>query len=60
VRVNVEPQKLDAVRAGLRAAGIVVDWRDGDVLRIAPAPLYNRYRDVHAAVQALSRALARK
>jgi kynureninase len=60
VRVNVEPKKLDGVRAALRAAGVVVDWRDGDVLRIAPAPLYNRYRDVHAAVQALGRALARK
>jgi kynureninase len=60
VRVNVEPKQLDGVRKALRAAGVVVDWRDGDVLRLAPAPLYNRYRDVHAAVQALRRALARK
>jgi kynureninase len=60
VRLNIEPKKLDGVRAALRAAGVVVDWRDGDVLRIAPAPLYNRYRDVHAAVQALSSALARR
>ncbi|HEY7671203.1 MAG TPA: kynureninase [Gammaproteobacteria bacterium] len=59
VRVNVESQALDAVRAALRAAGVVVDWRGDDVLRMAPAPLYNRYRDVHAAVQALGRALAR-
>lgn len=60
VRVEVEPKDLDGVRAALRAAGVVVDWRDGDVLRMAPAPLYNRYRDVHAAVQALRRALERK
>jgi kynureninase len=60
VRVDVEPKQLDSVRAALRAAGVVVDWRDGAILRMAPAPLYNRYRDVHAAVQALRRALERK
>jgi kynureninase len=59
VRVNVEQTEVDGVRAALRAAGVVVDWRGDDVLRMAPAPLYNRYRDVHAAVQALRRALTR-
>ena len=60
VRVDVEPTRLDGVRRALRAAGVVVDWRGDDVLRVAPAPLYNRYRDVHAAVQALRRALERQ
>jgi kynureninase len=41
----------------LRDQGVVVDWRPPDVLRIAPMPLYNRYRDVYAAVRALKRAL---
>jgi kynureninase len=41
----------------LRDQGVVVDWRAPDVLRIAPMPLYNRYRDVYAAVRALKRAL---
>jgi kynureninase len=41
----------------LRAAGVVADWRQPSVLRLAPVPLYNRFRDVHAAVQALRRAL---
>jgi len=41
----------------LRAAGVVGDWRDPDVLRLAPAPLYNSYHDVFAAVDALSHAV---
>jgi kynureninase len=43
--------------ARLRAAGIVADWRRPNVLRLAPVPLYNRFRDVYAAVQALRRTL---
>ena len=43
--------------ARLRAAGVVADWRRPNVLRLAPVPLYNRYRDVYAAVQALKRTL---
>ncbi len=30
----------------LTAAGIIVDWREPDVLRAAPVPLYNSYMDV--------------
>ena len=30
----------------LRETGILGDWREPDVIRIAPAPLYNRYSDV--------------
>ncbi|KAF1687777.1 kynureninase [Pseudoxanthomonas broegbernensis] len=30
----------------LRDAGILGDWREPDVIRIAPVPLYNRYSDV--------------
>lgn len=31
----------------LVAEGIICDWREPDILRIAPAPLYNTYGDVH-------------
>jgi kynureninase len=43
----------------LTAAGVVADWREPDVLRLAPVPLYNSYSDVFAAVEALSQAVPR-
>jgi kynureninase len=41
----------------LTAAGVVGDWREPDVLRLAPIPLYNSYSDVFAAVERLSQAV---
>jgi len=43
----------------LRRRDVVADWREPNVLRLAPVPLYNSYSDVHAAVQALERSLVR-
>ena len=51
------PADPAAFVARLRAAGVVADWRKQNVLRLAPVPLYNRYRDVYGAVQALRRTL---
>ena len=42
----------------LIGAGVIGDWREPDILRFAPAPLYNSYHDVFLAVEALSRAVA--
>jgi kynureninase len=39
----------------LEAQGIVGDWREPDVIRISPTPLYNRYSDVRAFVEAAAR-----
>ncbi|MCK7595219.1 kynureninase [Pseudomarimonas salicorniae] len=32
----------------LKSRGVLGDWREPDVIRISPAPLYNRYADVVA------------
>ena len=35
----------------LMSIGIVGDWREPDVIRISPTPLYNRYMDVYRFVE---------
>lgn len=37
----------------LAARGIIGDWREPDVIRISPAPLYNTYADVLGFVRAV-------
>ena len=37
----------------LESIGIIGDWREPDVIRISPVPLYNRYTDVLGFVRAV-------
>ena len=37
----------------LEQAGVTADWREPDVLRVAPVPLYNTYTDVYRFVDIL-------
>ena len=46
-----------AVFARLAAAGVIGDWREPDVIRLTPAPLYNTFVEVEHAAQQLARAL---
>jgi kynureninase len=43
----------------LTELNVIADWREPDVIRIAPAPLYNSYGDVLECVERLQQALGR-
>ncbi len=38
----------------LNSRGIIADWREPSVLRVAPVPLYNTFRDVYEFVRILT------
>ena len=57
LRIARSPQEARRCHQRLTAAGIIGDWREPDILRLAPTPLYNSFSDVFAAVDALSRAI---
>ncbi len=44
----------------LTAQGVVVDWREPNVIRLAPVPLYNSYSDVYQFGKLLEKALAKE
>lgn len=41
----------------LTEAGVISDWREPDVIRVAPAPLYNSFEDVYQMVERLKKIL---
>ena len=49
--LRLQPGLLDGILHSLEDSGVVVDERKPDVIRVAPAPLYNTYLDVWNFVQ---------
>lgn len=49
----VVPGKNRTFIQSLAAQGVVADWREPDVIRLAPVPLYNSFEDVHQLGQVL-------
>jgi kynureninase len=41
----------------LTERGVVVDWREPNVIRMAPVPLYNSFEDIYRFGQALNESL---
>ena len=49
---------IKAVHERITAEGVICDMREPDVMRIAPAPLYNSFADVHSFVRLLRDAVS--
>ena len=47
-QLSIQVKNADrSLHDGFMKAGIICDWREPDVIRVAPAPLYNSYQDVY-------------
>ena len=51
------PKNGRAICDRLTEEGIIADWREPDVFRVAPAPLYNSYADVYRFVESFAAAI---
>lgn len=41
------PENGRAIFDGLRNAGVIADWREPNVIRVAPTPMYNSFTDIY-------------
>jgi kynureninase len=57
LRVKARSGSGRTVFEKLEASGVTCDWREPDVIRAAPVPLYNRYEEVYRFVEILRKAL---
>jgi kynureninase len=51
LRVRAGKQKGRQLFDHLEASGTIPDWREPDIIRVSPVPLYNRYEDCWLFVQ---------
>ena len=54
IQVKDANKKLHSL---LTQNGVISDWREPDVIRLAPAPLYNSYQDVYEFIQRFKKIL---
>jgi kynureninase len=57
LRLKRSASEAHKVFAALEAGGFIGDWREPDVIRAAPVPLYNTFADAWEFAAALGRAL---
>ncbi len=53
----VVPGQTKSFQEDLAAKGLIADWREPEVLRMAPVPLYNSFYDVVKAVEIIKEAI---
>jgi kynureninase len=54
LRISTNGRKVCDQLAG---AGIICDWREPDIMRVAPVPLYNSFMDVYCFAEEFFRAI---
>ncbi len=60
-QLSIQVKNADkALHDKLTKAGVISDWREPDVIRCAPVPLYNSYQDVFNMVEKLKAILNEK
>jgi kynureninase len=57
IRLHRPAAEARATFDALAAQGVFCDWREPDIIRVAPVPLYNSFLDVWQFVAALEQAL---
>lgn len=57
ISIVVGNKKGRSVFDEISKEGVIADWREPEVIRIAPVPLYNRFEDVYQFGKILSKAL---
>jgi len=57
-QLSIQVKNADkSLHKKLTEAGIISDWREPDVIRCAPVPLYNSFQDVYHMVERLKKIL---